>query len=124
MLNVTALEQAVALLTGPEGLTPGDMLTLFTVEVAGMEPQEGADYVAELRSSVARFRAQVKAEADACGCAECAAERFNRDRQAARAVKAAKPEPYDAERSREVSSVQSAMAMAVRAGAFSRKGEA
>ena len=106
MLNVTALEQAVALLTGPEGLTPGDMLTLFTVEVAGMEPQEGADYVAELRSSVARFRAQVKAEADACGCAECAAERF------------------DSERSREVSSVQSAMALAVRAGAFSRKGEA
>lgn len=126
MLNVTALEQAVALLTGPEGLTPGDMLTLFTVEVAGMEPQEGADYVAELRRSVARFRAQVEAEAEAeaCTCSECAAERFNRDRQAARAAKAAKPDPYDAERSREVSSVQSAMAMAVRAGAFSRKGEA
>ena len=75
-------------------------------------------------TALARFRAQVKAEAEACTCSECAAERFNRDRQAARAVKAAKPEPYDAERSREVSTVQSAMAMAVRAGAFSRKGEA
>lgn len=82
------------------------MLTAFAVELMEMEPQEGQEYVEELRASTERVRAAIKAEADSCQCAECAAERF------------------DTERSREVSSVQSAMALAVRAGAFSRKGEA
>ena len=122
-MDFDKLAEAVALLTGPQGLSPQEMLTAFAVELMEMDSQEGQEYVEELRASTARVRAAIKAEAESCTCEECAAERFNRDRQAARAAKAAKPDPY-AERSREVSSVQSAMAMAVRAGAFSRKGEA
>lgn len=105
-MDFDKLAQAVGLLTGPQGLSPQEMLTAFAVELMEMEPQEGQEYVEELRASTERVRAAIKAEADSCQCAECAAERF------------------DTERSREVSSVQSAMALAVRAGAFSRKGEA
>ena len=105
-MDFDKLAGAVALLTGPQGLSPQEMLTAFAVELMEMDSQEGQEYVEELRASAARVRAAIKAEAEACTCAECAAERF------------------DSERSREVSTVQSAMALAVRAGAFSRKGEA
>ena len=105
-MDFDKLAGAVALLTGPQGLSPQEMLTAFAVELLAMEPEEARGYVEEIRASAASVRAAIKAEAEACECSECAAERF------------------DTERSREVSSVQSAMAMAVRAGAFSRKGEA
>jgi hypothetical protein len=105
-MDFDKLAGAVALLTGPQGLSPQEMLTAFAVELMDMEPEEARGYVEEIRASAASVRAAIKAEAEACECSECAAERF------------------DTERSREVSSVQSAMAMAVRAGAFSRKGEA
>jgi hypothetical protein len=120
-MDFDKLGQAVAMLTGPQGLSPQDMLTAFAAECMEMEFEDARAYVQEVKASAERIRAAIKAEADACGCAECAAERFNRDRQAA---KAAKAEPFDTARSRKVSSVQSAMALAVRAGAFSRKGEA
>ena len=105
-MDFDKLAGAVAQLTGPQGLSPQEMLTAFAVELMDMEPEEARGYVEEIRASAASVRAAIKAEAEACECSECAAERF------------------DTERSREVSSVQSAMAMAVRAGAFSRKGEA
>ena len=105
-MDFDKLAEAVALLTGPQGLSPQEMLAAFAVELMEMDSQEGQEYVEELRASAARVRASIKAEADACECAECSAERF------------------DTERSREVGTVQSAMALAVRAGAFSRKGEA
>jgi hypothetical protein len=105
-MDFDKLASVVALLTGPQGLSPQEMLTAFAVELMEMDSQEGQEYVEELRASAASVRAAIKAEAEACECSECAAERF------------------DTERSREVSTVQSAMALAVRAGAFSRKGEA
>jgi RNase P subunit RPR2 len=105
-MDFDKLASVVAWLTGPEGLSPQDMLTAFAAECMEMEFEDARAYVGEVKASAARVRAAIKAEAERCECAECAAERFN------------------AERSREVSSVQSAMAMAIRAGAFSRKGEA
>ena len=114
-MDFDKLGSVVAWLTGPEGLSPQEMLTAFAVECLDMEFEDARGYVREVKASADRVRAAIKAEADSCGCAECSAERFNAERKA---------EPFDAARSREVSSVQSAMAMAIRAGAFSRKGEA
>ena len=105
-MDFDKLASVVALLTGPEGLSPQEMLTAFATECLDMEFEDARGYIREVKASAARVRAAIKAEAEACECSECAAERF------------------DTERSREVSTVQSAMALAIRAGAFSRKGEA
>lgn len=53
-MDFDKLAGAVALLTGPQGLSPQEMLTAFAVELMDMEPQEGQEYVEELRASTAR----------------------------------------------------------------------